>query len=158
MMKEQLATLKNELKQKKEQIDVLEYNLRKSNQTVESLRTQMTAITSSHVGNEANAGEEAEKIARDLETVEEMKLHEKRTLNYLIKNFLLSAGYKLTAITFSDEVLDQDLDSWSSVGLNCSAPPSLLSFYRYFYNAGPNRFLNKIEVKISTQFYFFLVY
>lgn len=106
----------------------------------------MTTMTSSQAETTTESGKEAEKIAKDLEALEEMKSHEKRTLNYLIKNFLVSVGYKLTAITFSDEVIDQDLDSWSSVGLNCSAPPSLLSFYRYFYNAGPNRFLSKIEV------------
>ena len=142
--------LKQQLQQKQEQVQMLEYNLRKSTETVESLRSQVTAITSSQTNddNTKEGNEEAEKIARDLEAVEEMKVHEKRTLNFLIKNFLVTAGYKLTAITFSDEVTGQDLDSWSAVGLNCSAPPSLLSFYRYFYNAGPNKYLNKIEVRM----------
>ena len=33
--------------------------------------------------------------------------NERRTLNYLIKNYLGTAGYKLTAVTFAEEVTDQ---------------------------------------------------
>lgn len=33
--------------------------------------------------------------------------HEKRALNFLINEYLLSYGYKLTSITFADENEDQ---------------------------------------------------
>ena len=58
--------------------------------------------------------------------------HEKRALNYLVNEYLLQYGYKLTAITFSDENTDEDFEDWESIGLNISKPPDLGRIYRNF--------------------------
>ena len=58
--------------------------------------------------------------------------HEKRVLNYLVNEYLLQHGYKLTAITFSDEITDEDFEDWDSIGLNISKPPDLGRIYRNF--------------------------
>jgi hypothetical protein len=139
-----LETLETELRDKEESIQMLSYSLRQANETIESLKSQLTVATSAMDVKEA--APEAQKAAIDLEVAEEMKSHEKRTLNFLTKKYLVRAGYKLSAISLSDEATGQDVDSWKDVGLDCSEPPSLLSLYRYFYNAGPNQFLNKLEV------------
>ena len=60
--------------------------------------------------------------------------HEKRALNYLINEYLLQYGYKLTSITFSDENTDEDFEDWESIGLNVSKPPDLGRIYRDFYS------------------------
>ena len=36
-----------------------------------------------------------------------MKPYEKRALNFLINEFLMKNGHKLTSVTFSDEIGDQ---------------------------------------------------
>ena len=58
--------------------------------------------------------------------------HEKRVLNYLVNEYLLQHGYKMTAITFSDEITDEDFEDWDSIGLNISKPPDLGRIYRNF--------------------------
>ncbi len=47
-----------------------------------------------------------------------------------MNEYLLRRGYKLTAITFSDENADEDFEDWDSIGLNVAKPPSLLRLYR----------------------------
>ncbi|KAL7984564.1 hypothetical protein Chor_003134 [Crotalus horridus] len=65
---------------------------------------------------------------------EPIKPLEKRALNFLVNEFLLKNGYKLTSITFSDENDDQDFELWDDVGLNIPKPPDLLQLYRDFGN------------------------
>ena len=43
-------------------------------------------------------------LEADEDTSLELLGHEKRTLNYLVNEYLLTNGYKLTAITFSGTV------------------------------------------------------
>lgn len=59
-----------------------------------------------------------------------IKPHEKRALNFLINEYLLVHGYKLTSITFADENEDQDFEDWDDVGLNIPKPVELLQLYR----------------------------
>ncbi|KPM06993.1 lisH domain and HEAT repeat-containing protein KIAA1468-like protein [Sarcoptes scabiei] len=62
-----------------------------------------------------------------------IKQHEKRTLNFLINEYLMDNNYKLTSITFCDENTDQDFDRWDDVGLNIERPPELLRLYRNYW-------------------------
>ena len=81
----------------------------------------------------------------DDEETESLELfgHEKRALNYLVNEYLLQQGYRLTAITFSDENTDEDFEDWDSIGLNISKPPDLARIYRECYSSTsssrPNR-------------------
>ena len=81
----------------------------------------------------------------DDEEAESLELfgHEKRALNYLVNEYLLQQGYRLTAITFSDENTDEDFEDWDSIGLNISKPPDLARIYRECYSSTsssrPNR-------------------
>ena len=81
----------------------------------------------------------------DEEEAESLELfgHEKRALNYLVNEYLLQQGYRLTAITFSDENTDEDFEDWDSIGLNISKPPDLARIYRECYSSTsssrPNR-------------------
>lgn len=59
-----------------------------------------------------------------------IKPHEKRALNFLINEYLLLHGYKLTSITFADENEEQDFEDWDDVGLNIPKPVELLQLYR----------------------------
>lgn len=61
---------------------------------------------------------------------EGIKPHEQRALNFLINEYLLLHGYKLTSITFADENENQDFEDWDDVGLNIAKPVELLQLYR----------------------------
>ena len=67
--------------------------------------------------------------------------HEQKLLNWCVHDYLVRQGYRISAITFSDECseqvttnfcqqlfLEQDLDDWEDGGLG--RPPGLLSLYR----------------------------
>nr|ATG71052.1 HEAT repeat-containing protein [Cupressus sempervirens] len=62
-----------------------------------------------------------------------LKENERRDLNCAVKEYLLSAGYKLTAMTFYEEVTDQDLNVWSS-GKGC-VPDALRRYYLQYISS-----------------------
>ncbi|KAI4469951.1 rab11-binding protein relch [Holotrichia oblita] len=106
-----------------ERVAVLEFQLRKAKETINALRNNLTVATESE-NNTPN------KCAPHHLNSENIKPHEQRALNFLINEYLLSHGYKLTSITFSDENENQDFEDWDDVGLNISKPPELLTLYR----------------------------
>eukprot|EP00124_Ichthyophonus_hoferi_P000360 Ihof_evm27s12 gene=Ihof_evmTU27s12 len=55
---------------------------------------------------------------------------ERRAINFIINHYLQQCNYKLTAITFADEIDDQDFEDWEDVGLNMPQPQSLLQYFR----------------------------
>ena len=76
------------------------------------------------------APEHKERSASNSEHKGPILPYEKRCLNFLISEYLLTQNCKLSAITLSEESGDQDLEDWEDVGLNCPRPPSLLEIYR----------------------------
>nr|XP_046211474.1 RAB11-binding protein RELCH homolog isoform X4 [Oncorhynchus gorbuscha] len=72
------------------------------------------------------------------EIQEPIRSLEKRALNFLVNEYLLKNEYKLSAITFSDENDDQDVELWDDVGLNIPKPPDLLQIYRNCGSALPS--------------------
>lgn len=101
-----------------ERIAVLEFELRKAKDTINALRANLTVATG-----------EGRSCAQ-FEKGEAIKPHESRALNFLINEYLLLQGYKLTAITFADENEDQDFEDWDDVGLDMPKPSELLHVYR----------------------------
>ncbi|XP_076960727.1 uncharacterized protein LOC143637161 isoform X2 [Bidens hawaiensis] len=70
--------------------------------------------------------------SRDM-TVSELgplKAKERQDLNCAVKEYLLLAGYRLTAMTFYEEVSDQDLDDWQN---SSASVPDALRHYYYQY-------------------------
>eukprot|EP00007_Cunea_sp_BSH-02190019_P004870 CAMPEP_0174231108 /NCGR_PEP_ID=MMETSP0417-20130205/1715_1 /TAXON_ID=242541 /ORGANISM="Mayorella sp, Strain BSH-02190019" /LENGTH=1289 /DNA_ID=CAMNT_0015308929 /DNA_START=1 /DNA_END=3867 /DNA_ORIENTATION=- len=92
---------------------------------------------------------------------------ERAALQYMVYAYLLQQGYSMSAVTLCEESGQSSLDDWeavsagvagvqdasaagssasSSAGTRSSLPPpALLSFYRYFYGAGPNLQLSNLE-------------
>eukprot|EP00850_Spirogloea_muscicola_P008360 SM000044S16007 [mRNA] locus=s44:565678:576581:+ [translate_table: standard] len=54
-------------------------------------------------------------------------------LDCAVKEYLVSADYKMTAMTFCDEVGNQDLDNWQ--GSHCRPPDALQAYYKQYYNS-----------------------
>ncbi|KAI4346926.1 hypothetical protein L6164_007789 [Bauhinia variegata] len=59
-----------------------------------------------------------------------LKDTERRNINCAVKEYLLLAGYRLTAMTFYEEVADQDLDVWQNTPAHVS---DALRHYYYQY-------------------------
>lgn len=117
-----------------ERIAVLEFELRKAQETIKSLRASLTISTtadsaSSNIVSYPLIGESSPNTNDDMTA----KPHERRALNFLINEYLMQHNYKLTSITFCDENEDQDFESWDDVGLNVSKPPHLISLYRLLW-------------------------
>ncbi|XP_063235480.1 RAB11-binding protein RELCH homolog [Bacillus rossius redtenbacheri] len=108
-----------------ERVAVLEFELRKAKETISALRAHLTVATESEATTpDAGSFKQCQS--------EGIKPHEQRALNFLINEYLLLHGYKLTSITFADENEDQDFEDWDDVGLNIPKPLELLTLYREF--------------------------
>ncbi|KAM3760314.1 hypothetical protein ACB098_01G183900 [Castanea mollissima] len=59
-----------------------------------------------------------------------LKDNERRDLNCAVKEYLLIAGYRLTAMTFYEEVTDQNLEVWQNTA---ACVPDALRHYYYQY-------------------------
>ncbi|KAK1173921.1 hypothetical protein AOXY_G4165 [Acipenser oxyrinchus oxyrinchus] len=108
-----------------ERVAVLEFELRKAKETIQSLRANLTQAAESEV-----PSQERKNYKSSPEIQEAIRPLEKRALNFLVNEYLLKNNYKLSAITFSDENDDQDYELWDDVGLNIPKPPDLLQLYR----------------------------
>lgn len=50
---------------------------------------------------------------------ESLRPHEKRALNFLVNEYLLKNGYRMTSVTFSDENADQVCFTYSLIFMYC---------------------------------------
>ncbi|KAK7793564.1 hypothetical protein R5R35_000400 [Gryllus longicercus] len=117
-----------------ERVAVLEFELRKAKETISALRANLTVAT------ESEAASPDGPVSLKFPQNESIKPHEQRALNFLLNEYLLQHGYKLTSITFADENENQDFEDWDDVGLNIPKPAELLTLYRDFMrNSGHDK-------------------
>jgi hypothetical protein len=121
-----------------DRIAVLEFELRKTHETIRSLRAALTRTAASEAANDA---EPATTPTNNIPSIDEpARPYERRALNFLINEYLLRHDYKLTSVTFSEENVNQDFDDWDDVGINVAKPPGLVHIYReYGQPRGSNR-------------------
>ncbi|GCB73903.1 hypothetical protein scyTo_0002985, partial [Scyliorhinus torazame] len=131
-----------------ERVAVLEFELRKAKETIQSLRANLT-----HAAAFAESDvplQERKNYKSSPEIQEAVKPLEKRALNFLVNEYLLKINYKLTSITFSDENDDQDFELWDDVGLNIPKPPDLLQMYReYGVHATSSKEMKDVAVGVE---------
>ncbi|GAU96601.1 hypothetical protein RvY_08028 [Ramazzottius varieornatus] len=121
-----------------ERVAVLEFELRKARDLIQSLRENLTNLTgNSEVSSTNKAAMSDAPLKRSptdsssfAENSAPIQTLERRALNFLINEYLMGNDYKLTSITFTDECMSVDLDDWDDVGLNMPKPPALISLYR----------------------------
>ncbi|KJE94065.1 hypothetical protein CAOG_04762 [Capsaspora owczarzaki ATCC 30864] len=123
------------LQEKEERLAVVEFELRTAQDSIKALKESI-ALTASN-----NAGGAPSQLHLNLPAVDDearlrspIKPYEQRALNYLVNTYLLEASYRLTSITFSDEVTNQNVESWEDVGANMDQPPRLLEIFRRLYS------------------------
>uniref|UniRef100_A0A914UWD6 LisH domain-containing protein n=1 Tax=Plectus sambesii TaxID=2011161 RepID=A0A914UWD6_9BILA len=96
---------------------VLEFELRKAREVIQNLRKQLTTASELSQVNpaqthEASSFEPTEALVSSAMTdscymPSAILPHEQRAINFLAHEYLLQQNYKLTSVTFSDEVADQ---------------------------------------------------
>jgi len=130
------------LKEKDDRLTLLEYELRMAKQNNNVLREKLTKVQSNPL-KPSFSGNSPAKIGSRTEIVGELEKdgireQELRVINYLVMRYLLTQGYKVSAIAFEEEVTDQAVSDWESVGINSPSPPSLVTYLRYFNNVDPS--------------------
>lgn len=112
LAQEDISKLKEEL-QKKTELPLLENNSTNGNVSFDpplDIKRQKKGTTLSNLG--------------------PVKDNERQDLNCAVKEYLLLAGYRLTAMTFYEEVTDQNLDAWPN---SPACAPDALRHYYYQY-------------------------
>ncbi|GAV85558.1 hypothetical protein CFOL_v3_28994 [Cephalotus follicularis] len=121
-----------------EKLAISEYELRLAKEDITKLKTELEKKSdfrqneSNHEDISITQGLELPRKQRDT-TVSDLgplKDYERRDLNCAIKEYLLIAGYRLTAMTFYEEVTDQNLDVWQNTP---ACVPDALRHYYYQY-------------------------
>lgn len=115
-------------KHESDKVAVLEFELRKAQETIKSLRAALTKAAETELPSPENVTESMANLTED----EPVQSYEKRALNFLINEYLLKNNYKLTSVTFSEENVIQDFEDWDDVGINIAKPPDLIHLYRGF--------------------------
>lgn len=112
-----------------DRIAVLEFELRKTHETIRSLRAALTRTAATEISNDAEPT--TPHSTKNLPCIDEpARPHERRALNFLVNEYLLRHDFKLTSVTFSEENANQDFDDWDDVGINIAKPPGLVHIYR----------------------------
>ncbi|KAL0332456.1 UNVERIFIED_CONTAM: hypothetical protein Scaly_2147100 [Sesamum calycinum] len=151
-------TLLEEKESLEEKLAVREYELRLAQEDILSLKAEVLKKTEynldesrdavpiflftdvifsqgslgAHANTTANNGPIVQPIIRDISFSDlgPLKDNERLDLNCAVKEYLLLAGYRLTAMTFYEEVTDQNLDVWEN---SSACVPDALRHYYYQY-------------------------
>ncbi|CAN6572825.1 unnamed protein product [Malus baccata var. baccata] len=123
-----------------EKLAISEYELRLAQEDISKLKAELqkkaespsNELRDSNANVSVNNGPEFQRQKRDVSFSDLglLKDNERRDLNCAVKEYLLIAGYRLTAMTFFEEVTDQNLDVWKN---SPACVPDALRHYYYQY-------------------------
>lgn len=125
-MEEKLALTAYELRLALEDISKLKTELQKKSDL------SLAELSESKSNFSVNPGPDVvrQKKNASLSDLGPLKDNERRDLNCAVKEYLLLAGYRLAAMTFYEEVTDQNLDVWQNTP---ACVPDALRHYYYQY-------------------------
>lgn len=133
-----------------EKLAIRDYENRLAQEDILKLKTELQKKS------EAKQDEPTDAKAKNGSSIEEsgktklsdlgpLKAEERQDLNCAVKEYLLLAGYRLTAMTFYEEVTDQNLDDWEN---SSASVPDALRHYYYQYLSSTTE---AAEEKLSMQ-------
>ncbi|XP_058737574.1 uncharacterized protein LOC131609798 [Vicia villosa] len=123
---EKLAISDYELRLALEDISKLKSELQKKTEKIHELSaTQFSGDASVNDGQQVH-----QQNNTSFTDLGPLKDTERQDLNCAVKEYLLIAGYRLTAMTFYEEVTDQNLDTWQNTP---ASVPDALRHYYYQY-------------------------
>ncbi|KAI4295036.1 hypothetical protein MLD38_040693 [Melastoma candidum] len=131
-------TLREEKEGLEEKLAICEYELRLAKEDVTKLTAELqkkseSANESSVLNPESiNHGSDVQQRKKDssFSSLGPLNDNERCDLNCAVKEYLLLAGYRLTAMTFYEEVTEQNLDVWHETP---ACVPDALRHYYYQY-------------------------
>ncbi|GMI68996.1 hypothetical protein like AT5G16210 [Hibiscus trionum] len=136
-----------------EKLALSDYELRLAQEDIAKLKTELQRkedltqdkLSESSVSSTVNHAPEIHRKKRDapFSDLGPLKANERKDLNCAVKEYLLLAGYRLTAMTFYEEVTDQNLDVWEN---SPASVPDALRHYYYQYMSSTSE---AAEEKIS---------
>ncbi|XP_017405551.1 uncharacterized protein LOC108319049 [Vigna angularis] len=131
-----LLHLKNQSEHK---LAITDYELRLANEDIAKLKSQLHSHTqrlnqlyAPQSNGDAWEGQNREPNGNAMGPLTDT---ERRDLNCAVKEYLLFAGYRLTAMTFYEEVKDQNLENWNNT--NASGPHALRHYYYHYLSSTP---------------------
>ncbi|KAH9622948.1 hypothetical protein KSS87_016695 [Heliosperma pusillum] len=133
-------TLLDEKQALQEKLALCEYELRLAQEDISKVKAELQKKaepllheangTNGIVSVESPIDLKRQKKKITLSNLGPLKNNERQDLNCAVKEYLLLAGYRLSAMTFYEEVTDQNLDSWPS---SPACVPDALRHYYYEY-------------------------
>ncbi|XP_057491573.1 LOW QUALITY PROTEIN: uncharacterized protein LOC130777300 [Actinidia eriantha] len=121
-----------------EKLALSEYELRLSQEDILKLKDELQKKTELAIADGSNGdvsttnGSDSQQVKREtsFSDLGPLKDNERRDINCAVKEYLLLAGYRLTAMTFYEEVTNQNLDVWEN---SYACVPDALRHYYYQY-------------------------
>ncbi|GFY86766.1 HEAT repeat-containing protein [Actinidia rufa] len=115
-----------------------EYELRLSQEDILKLKDELQKKTELAIADGSNGdvsttnGSDSQQVKREtsFSDLGPLKDNERQDINCAVKEYLLLAGYRLTAMTFYEEVTNQNLDVWEN---SYACVPDALRHYYYQY-------------------------
>ncbi|KAK9038943.1 hypothetical protein V6N11_023784 [Hibiscus sabdariffa] len=136
-----------------EKLALSDYELRLAHEDIAKLKIELQRkedltldkLSESSVSSTVDHAPEIHRQKRDapFSDLGPLKANERKDLNCAVKEYLLIAGYRLTAMTFYEEVTDQNLDVWEN---SPASVPDALRHYYYQYMSSTSE---AAEEKIS---------
>lgn len=137
-----------------EKLAVSDYELRLAQEDILKLKAELqrkfesNLIESSNpnVSASENNGSTVQPVKKDVSFSElgPLKDNERLDINSAVKEYLLLAGYRLTAMTFYEEVTDQNLDQWQNSP--ACVPDALRHYYYQYLSSGAEAAEEKIAM------------
>ncbi|PKA61462.1 hypothetical protein AXF42_Ash014379 [Apostasia shenzhenica] len=126
-------TLLEEKQVVEEKLAVSEYELRLAHEDVSRLKSELEKLNAALPDNCPDAPTNGLRSQRDkkestFSSLGPLNDAERRDLNCAVKEYLLVAGYRLTAMTFIEEVTDQNFDAWPNKSAHVTD-----ALRRYYY-------------------------
>nr|GME05259.1 lisH domain and HEAT repeat-containing protein KIAA1468 homolog isoform X1 [Ipomoea batatas] len=133
-------TLLEDRESLEEKLALAEYDLRLAQEDIVKLKDDLQRRAHSvldqkneskvHVSEKLENDFQQQKREASFSDLGPLKDNERKYLNCAVKEYLLIAGYRLTAMTFYEEVTDQSLDVWPN---SSACAPDALRHYYYQY-------------------------
>ncbi|KAK9048949.1 hypothetical protein SSX86_032086 [Deinandra increscens subsp. villosa] len=118
-----------------EKLAIRDYESRLAQEDILKLKTELLKKSEARLDESSDAkAKNGSDVQQSRETtvteLGPLKAKERQDLNCAVKEYLLLAGYRLTAMTFYEEVSDQDIDDWQN---SSASVPDALRHYYYQY-------------------------
>ncbi|CAH9132432.1 unnamed protein product [Cuscuta epithymum] len=137
---EKLALAEYDLRLAHEDITKLKNDLQRRNRTV----LDQNSVSKEHVSEKMDTEFQQQKKEISFSDLGPLKENERKDLNFAVKEYLLMAGYRLTAMTFYEEATDKSSDF--SPNSSACVPDALRHYYYQYMSSSSEATEEKITM------------